>query len=89
MLGTLRHQGLERVELLTEHTELIASTEIFPSLSDAGEFRTFSRAGVSTLLDEELNMSFTAAVEHEYQSENRDPNDKNDVRILFGLQFEF
>ena len=74
---------------ISEKTELTASTEIFPSLSDPGEFRTLTRASVSTLLDEELNMSFVAGVEHEYQSENEDPTDKNDFRILFGLQFEF
>jgi putative salt-induced outer membrane protein YdiY len=74
---------------ITEATEFTASTEIIPSLSDVGEFRTLSRAGISTLLDEELNMSFTAAVEHEYQSENEAPTEKNDFRVLFGLQFEF
>lgn len=81
--------GLDLRWDVTDRTEFTASTEIFPSLSDFGEFRTLSRAGVSTLLDEELNMSFTAAVEHEYQSENEDPTDKNDFRVLVGLQFEF
>jgi putative salt-induced outer membrane protein YdiY len=74
---------------VTERTELTASTEIFPSLSDPGEFRTLSRAGLTTLLDEELNMSLTLGFEHEYQSENEDPIDKNDFRILAGLQFQF
>ena len=74
---------------MTEKTELTASTEIFPSLSDGGEFRTLSRVGVATLLDEELNMSFTAGLEHEHQSENVAPSEKDDFRVLFGLQFEF
>lgn len=74
---------------LSDATELVASTEIFPDLGEAGEFRSLSRAGIKTLLDEELNMSFTLGLEHEYQSEAAPPADKNDFRILAGLQFEF
>lgn len=81
--------GLDLRWDISDKTELEASTEIYPSLSDLGEFRALSRASISTLLDEELNMSFVAGVEHEYQSENEDPTDKNDFRVLFGLQFEF
>ncbi|MFK7959330.1 MAG: YdiY family protein [Phycisphaerales bacterium] len=81
--------GFDFRHKLSENTEFTADSTLYPDLGDIGEFRTISHAGISILLDEELNMSFNAGLEHEHQSEIPAPNEKNDYRVTFGLSFEF
>ena len=62
---------------------------IFPDLEETGEFRLVTTANWSLMMDEQANMSLTAGVFHEYQSDVDPGIDKSDVKIFAGLQFDF
>lgn len=64
-------------------------TTIFPDLEETGEFRAVTNINWSLLLDDQRNMSVTAGLFHEYQSDVDPSVDKNDLKIFAGLKFDF
>ena len=88
----LRPEGLLGADLtwqISPNQSLTAATTLYPDLSEGGEFRSVSSAEWSAMVDEDSNMSVFARLEHEYQSQTDPGVDKNDFRIIAGLQFDF
>lgn len=81
--------GIDVVWQLTEKQKFIAAVELFPDLSETGEFRTVTDAGWSVLMDEATNMSLRVGLHHEYESTTDAGIDHNDLRLTAGLQFDF
>jgi putative salt-induced outer membrane protein YdiY len=88
----LRPEGLLGADLawqISQRQTFTAATTIYPDLSEGGEFRAVSSAEWSAMVDEESSMSVFARLEHEYQSKVDPGFEKNDFRIIAGLQFDF
>lgn len=87
-----RPEGLLGVEgewKITERQTLRFDSTVYPDLDDTGEFRAVSNAAWSLQMDEELNLSLTVGARHEYQSQVDPGDDKNDLRVYAGVQFDF
>jgi hypothetical protein len=88
----VRPEGLLGVEgrwKVDKGTEILAGSTWYPDLSDAGEYRLLSSAGLSLKLDEKGTMVFRAGVEHEYDTHREEPFDRFDVRYFALLIVEF
>lgn len=81
--------GVEIDWSITDKQELSADSTIYPDLNDTGQFRVVNNVGWSIMLDEELNFSLNAGLQHEYQSDVSGDDKKNDLRITAGLGIEF
>lgn len=88
----IRPEGLLGIEGkwdISEKQSLTFSSTLFPDLSDFGDFRWVNNAAWEAILDESLNLSLTAGVQHEYQSRVDPGRDRNDLRLFAGLQVDF
>lgn len=74
---------------VTENSEIVFDSTIYPDLDNTGEFRTLSNVGYTVMLDERLNLGLTAGLQHEYQSDVDPGREKSDVRLFAGLSMEF
>lgn len=74
---------------ISDRQSLNGDTAVYFDMDDTGEFRSLSSLGWSYKFGDNTNMAFSAGLEHEYQSTNTDPEDKNDLRIFAGLQWDF
>lgn len=74
---------------ITRRQTFDASAAILPILGDFGNYRTRSSANWAVKIFNDLDLSMTAGVTHEYQSEVDPDKDHNDLRVFTGLQFDF
>lgn len=54
---------------LTERQKITASVDVYPSLSDGGEFRAVARAAWEVVVDPEVKMNLKVGVEDRYDSD--------------------
>jgi putative salt-induced outer membrane protein YdiY len=81
--------GLEGEWTIAEKHTLTFSSFIFPSLTKSPAYRWVNNAAWSWLIDKENDLSLTAGVHYEYDSEV-DPGQKHyDLRVYAGLQLDF
>ena len=88
----IKPEGLLGIDLswkVNETQDLTASMTYFPDLAEFSEFRTVTRVDWTMLLDSERNMSLTAGLLHEYESEVDPGFEHYDLKIFFGLTFDF
>ena len=80
--------GLDFFWQITERNSFAAGTEVFPSLSDLGEFRSISYAAYDVLLSEQNELRLRLGLEHEWDS---DPGDakEHDVKYFLTLLATF
>jgi putative salt-induced outer membrane protein YdiY len=74
---------------ITETQNLKFSSTVYPDLNEAGEFRWTNALDWSVLLDKEANMSLTAGLRHEHQSQVSPGREHDDLKVFAGLQFDF
>lgn len=88
----LRPEGLLGTDLwwrISEKQTFEFGATAYPDLDDGGEFRTVTRAAWNALIDESLNLSLSAGLLHEYQSQVDSGKKRNDLKIFAGLSFDF
>lgn len=61
--------GADLSHQLTERQKLTASLDVYPSLSDGGEFRSVARVAWEVLVDPEVKMSLKVGAEQRYDSD--------------------
>lgn len=81
--------GISLEWTLSEKQSFNLESMIYPDLEETGEFRLITTANWSLMVDEESNISLTAGVFYEHQSEVDTGIEKDDVKIHVGLQFNF
>lgn len=74
---------------ITKDQTLAASTTIFPSLTDVGEFRARNTLDWIVKLSYQDGLSLKLGLIHEYESETDPGRDKNDLKYLASLLFDF
>lgn len=74
---------------IAENQGFEVSHRTFPSLSDGGEFRTFTTAAWNLAIDKDDGLSFTVSAIHEYLSEVDAGTENNDLKIFAGLAYDF
>ena len=88
----LRPEGLFSsgiVWQISDRQKLTAESTVFPDLQDLSEFRVLTNGQWSLLLDEKNRLSVNLSLQHEYQSIVDPGIDRNDFRVVAGLQFDF
>lgn len=73
---------------LAENSRILASTEIFPSLDDFGEFRSISSAAWELDVDKDNGLSFRIGAEHRYESQVQDA-EETDLDYFARLVYSF
>lgn len=81
--------GLDWDYKFSENTTFKASTTIFPSFDDAGEFRMVNSAGVEVVMDKERGMTLNTGFEHRHDSMPGAGIKKNDLDYYMGLGWKF
>lgn len=81
--------GVDGSWKVSDRSSLVYDSTIYPDLSNTGEFRTLSNLGYSILLHNGTNLSLTAGLQHEYQSDVDPGREKSDLRIFTGLAMDF
>ncbi|MHC5001843.1 MAG: DUF481 domain-containing protein [Planctomycetota bacterium] len=88
----LKPEGLLGTDItwqITDKQKITVSSTLFPDFGDFGEYRWVTVADWSVLVDEQANMSISAGLYNEYNSEV-DPDVKhNDLKVYAGLTFDF
>lgn len=74
---------------ITRRQSFDASAAIFPILGSSGTYRTRSAANWAVRVFNDLDLSVTTGVTHEYQSQVDPGKDHNDLRFFTGVQFDF
>lgn len=74
---------------ISERQSLLASSTLYPDLEDLGEFRAISNVRWSYAIDSETPLSITFGLEHQYQSIVDPGDERNDLRLIGGLQYDF
>ncbi len=85
-------EGLVGADLdwqIGDNQSLVATTRIFPDLSDTGEFRTFSTLGWKIDIDKNDGLSFSINAIHEYISSVDPGIEKTDLQLFAGLTYDF
>ncbi|GAB4549183.1 MAG: hypothetical protein Tsb0013_10260 [Phycisphaerales bacterium] len=80
--------GADLTHNLAENNRILASTEIFPNLSDAGEFRSVSSAAWEIDIDRGKGLSFRVGAEHRYDSLVEDA-EKSDLDYFARIVYSF
>lgn len=75
-------------KIAAKHT-LNATTTIYPSFNHGGEFRARNTLDWTIKLDEAEGLALKLGLIHEYESEAVAPREKNDLKYLAALVFEF
>jgi len=81
--------GIEGQYDFTEKHSVKFDSTIFPDLYNLDEFRWVNNLAWSWLLDTKDNLSLTAGLQHEYQSQVDEDREKNDLRLYAGLQLDW
>lgn len=81
--------GVEGQYDFAEKNALTFASTYYPDLADVGEYRWTNNVGWSCLMDQSLNLSLTAGVQHEYQSQVSAGREHNDFRLFAGVAAEF
>lgn len=81
--------GFEFNWQINERQRLLASSTIYPDLGNLGQFRTYSFIDWSVKIDQVSGMSLAFRFEHDYQSIVNPGFDRNDYRLLVGIQFDW
>lgn len=74
---------------ISERQTLDFSSIAYLDLDDLGEFRWVNSLEWAHLLDNDLNLSLTAGLEHEYQSIVDPGRERHDLRLYAGLRMDF
>ncbi len=74
---------------ITRRQSFDASAAFLPVLGDFGNYRTRSAVNWAVRVFNDLDLSVTTGVSHEYQSRVDPDKDHNDLRFFTGLQFDF
>jgi len=72
-----------------DNQSLFATTRIYPSLADSGEYRTYSTAGWKLDIDKDDGLSFSINAIHEYISDVDPGIEKSDLQLFAGLTYDF
>ncbi len=74
---------------ITRRQSFDASAAFFPILGSFGNYRTRSAVNWAVRVFNDLDLSVTTGLTHEYQSTIDPGKDHNDFRMFTGLQFDF
>lgn len=74
---------------LTERQKITASIDLFPSLSNAGDYRAVTRAAWEVLVDPEVKMSLKVGMEDRYDSAASAGTKRNDFDYFALLVWSF
>ncbi|MEM1423042.1 MAG: DUF481 domain-containing protein [Planctomycetota bacterium] len=80
--------GADFTHNINDNTRILASTEIFPNLSETGEFRSISSAGLEIDIDRGNGLSFRVGAEHRYDSLVEDA-EKSDLDYFARIVYSF
>jgi len=81
--------GIEGEWKIDERQSLVGDTWVYPDVGDLGEYRITSSAAWQMKIDMKRAIAFKLGLENEYESDVRDGDDHNDLRVFGGLIFEF
>lgn len=81
--------GLDFMRQITERQKFTFTGELYPSLSDGGEFRALVRAAYEILVDPEVNMTLKLGVEDRYDSDPGAGTRENDLDYFIMLVWSF
>lgn len=81
--------GVEGEWQIAEKHSVTFDSTLYPDLGDAGEYRWVNNVGWSVLLDNSTNLSLTAGLAHEYQSQVDAGRKHNDLKVFAGIAMEF
>ena len=79
--------GLDWERHISERTRLFANTDMYPNVTDFGDYRINTQAGIETLLDPALDMRLRAFIFNWYDS-TPDPGDTENS-LDYGLSLVF
>ncbi len=74
---------------IAEGHKLTFSNVLFPSLTEAGEYRNLSNVDWKMSLSEEYGISLKFGVENEYISDVAEGTENNDLRYYSGISYDF
>jgi putative salt-induced outer membrane protein YdiY len=81
--------GADLLHQITERQRLTASIDVYPSLSDGGEFRSIAKAAWEVVVDPEVKMSLKIGVEDRYDSDVPAGIKRNDFDYFAMLVWSF
>ncbi|MBX3363523.1 MAG: DUF481 domain-containing protein [Phycisphaeraceae bacterium] len=81
--------GVDFARQITDRQKFTFTGEVYPSLSDGGEFRALLRAGYEILVDPESGLSLKLGVEDRYDSDPGGDTKKNDLDYFVLLVWSF
>lgn len=81
--------GLELGHKINERQKLAASTDLYPSLDETGEFRWVNRAAWEVTVDPETNMFLRLGAEHRHDSDPGGGFKHNDLNYFLTLGWSF
>ncbi len=73
---------------LTDRQGFVSSLDVYPNLSQIGQFRVRTRIGYEILIDPQWNMVLRLGVQDRYDS-NPGPSKRNDLNYFTTLMFKF
>ena len=88
----LRPEGLFSPSIvwqISDRQKFTVESTFFPDLEDLSEFRLLTNGQWTLLLDEKNRLSLNLSLQHEYESTVDPGDDRNDFRLVAGLQFNF
>ena len=71
--------GADWERKIFEHTRLYATADYFPNVSDFGDFRLNSNAGLDVLVDKTRNINFRIFAQNRYDSTPPEGNQESDL----------
>ena len=81
--------GIEGKYDFTDKHSVAFSSTIFPDLEDTTEFRWVNSAAWTLAIDGADQLSLSAGVQHEHQTQVDPGRDKDDFRLFAGVQYDF
>lgn len=81
--------GLDFGHQINDRQKLTATADLFPSLSDFGQYRVVAKAAWELLVDPETNLSLKIGVENRYDSDPGDDVKRNDLDYFAVLVWSF
>lgn len=81
--------GADFAHQIDERQKFTASVDVYPSLSDVGDFRVLAKAAYEILLSKETNMSLKLGIEDRYNTDPGDDNNRNDLTYFALLAWTF
>lgn len=81
--------GVDFAHQITERQKISLTGELYPNLSDGGEFRALGRAAYEILVDPESGLSLKLGIEDRYDSDPGEGIDENDFDYFALLVWSF